>query len=97
MCLIVTQGDPELTNGPESPMLTSQDTQNPSPSVVINGSVNSPGILPVSSSSPNTPTSVVKSEKKSSRLATLSRLFKPWKWKKRKKASEKIEKSAVGE
>ena len=35
-------------------------------------------------------------ERKQGRLATLRRLFVPWKWKRRKKPSEKIEKRAVG-
>ena len=35
-------------------------------------------------------------ERKASKLSAFSRLFKPWKWRKRKKPSEKIEKTAVG-
>ena len=36
-------------------------------------------------------------ERKQSRFAALGRIFKPWKWKRRKKPSEKIEAKAVGE
>lgn len=38
-----------------------------------------------------------KPEKKTSKFAALTRIFKPWKWKRRKKPSEKIVKKAVGE
>ena len=41
----------------------------------------------------STPTS----ERKPSKFAALGRLFKPWKWKRRKKPSENIHKKAVGE
>ena len=34
-------------------------------------------------------------ERKSSKLAAIGKIFKPWKWK-RKKKSEKIEKTAAG-
>ena len=37
------------------------------------------------------------SERKTSKFAALGRLFKPWKWKRRKKPSENIHKKAVGE
>ena len=40
--------------------------------------------------------SVAPVEKKG-RFAAFTRIFKPWKWKRRKKPSEKIEKQAVGE
>ena len=36
-------------------------------------------------------------ETKKSRFAVFGRIFRPWKWKKRKKTSDKIEKTAVGE
>ena len=35
--------------------------------------------------------------KKPSKFSALTRIFKPWKWKRRKKPSEKIVKKAVGE
>ena len=34
--------------------------------------------------------------KKSSKLSTFSRIFKPWKWKRKKKPSEKLVKTAIG-
>ena len=35
-------------------------------------------------------------ERKQSKLSVLGRIFKPWKWKRRKKPSDKIRKTAVG-
>ena len=42
-------------------------------------------------------TVAVKADKKTSKFSALTRIFKPWKWKRRKKPSEKIVKKAVGE
>ena len=36
-------------------------------------------------------------ERKTSRLAVLGRIFRPWKWKRRKKTSDRIQKRAIGE
>ena len=40
---------------------------------------------------------ILVAETKKSRFAVFGRIFRPWKWKKRKKTSDKIEKTAVGE
>ena len=53
----------------------------------VHGTVSEPDV------SAPTPTS----ERKPSKFAALGRLFKPWKWKRRKKPSENIHKKAVGE
>ena len=49
------------------------------------------------SSTLNSPSNKSPPTERKSRFATLSRIFKPWKWKRRKKPSEKIEAKAVGE
>lgn len=36
-------------------------------------------------------------ERKQSKLSVFSKIFKPWKWKRRKKTSEKFQKTAIGE
>lgn len=87
-------GTPTLSNGPAA----TQHTMTPA-TTTANGGLHHHSATPtVSFSESNTPTSTTtKSDKKTGKFATLSRIFKPWKWKRRKKPSEKIEKTAVGE
>jgi hypothetical protein len=44
----------------------------------------------------NTTMTTQEQRAKQSKLSVFSRIFKPWKWKRRKKPSEKIQKTAIG-
>ena len=51
------------------------------------------GVAAVATETPPPPVT----ERKTSRLAVLGRIFRPWKWKRRKKTSDRIQKRAIGE
>ena len=60
--------------------------------LLIDGQYTANGDSKTGTKAPKSP----QQERKQSRFAALGRIFKPWKWKRRKK-SEKIEAKAVGE
>ncbi len=86
-------------------------TETPQPQAVnVNGEMRTPEVafsnttpmsdtLTVSVTEPPPPTPTAPKTpppERKSKFSALGRIFKPWKWKRRKKPSEKIEKQAVG-
>ena len=87
------QDSVESTPDPSTPDLNNTDTTGVADAPTLNGDMKvGSGVLDGTG-----PVKTPPAERKTSKMSAFSRFFKPWKWRRRKKPSEKIEKTAVGE